>query len=564
LEEYDIVDADIQQQQQQQRLHILNSISDAEALLACRAHVQRRKLLKQSKDTSNHQIDQNNTNDGWQNAQWRKTKRLQHAENARQSDAVGFFWEDPDELAYYDRRKRPHLIRQQRQPSPKQNTSNTSSSIDISGSDYYALVVPLSSVSEDGNVEDSLKHMDADNREYDDDTVDREDEIWETTVTSPRSGVTSESSIFDDTETYSTNEDEDVWENAHIFSPDSHWPNDAARTYYRIDEDTPRQSHMKRSLAAKKKFTNETWKELWYVSRWGRPPPSRRNQNSTDHILMKSKTALRKLDERIRKLEGFLESPELNAMTEDEIAEAITKYVTSYQKRVASRRKTMQERKAALNEQYRVGQLQKQNYTLSALSETQPQHSNIHYTGNDTTPIPRDILLRTDPLVLEERRRQRALQAKKAYQKRLQNIAKPKTKRKKKQSPIPSIAALPVTPELTPGYSIRHIEWMLDNFLDMPLAFHNVSTLLELKSHVECMLQSTKLAHRKDTLRRVLSQVFDLRGKCIPTTSNTYEFVTQASVANVGAFVLHNIQQRIESISHDDSMGVITNATMDM
>jgi hypothetical protein len=567
----DVNDTQQQQQQQQERLEILNSISDAEALLACRAHLQRRKLL--SKKSNDINSNNNNNNDGWQNAEWRKAKRLQHAENARQSDAVGFFWEDPDELAFYDRAKRPHLI-QQRQPSvsasssSKESTNTTTSqsrSIDISGSEYYALEVPSSPSVLVSNDEDVIKEVDGGDEDEDDATANRGDEIWETTVTNPRSRMTSEtsSSIFDGTETSSStqngNDEEDVWENAHLLAPDT-WPNDAARTYYRIDEDTPRQTHMKRSLAAKKKFTNETWKELWYVSRWGRPPPSQRNNhNSTDHIRMKSKTALRKLDGRIRKIDGFLESPELNAMTEDEIAEAITKYVTSYQKRVVSRRKTLQERKAALNKQYRIGQQFVQNDTFSYLPETEVQNSNMNNTINDTIPIPRDILLRTDPLELEERQRHRAVQATKAYQKRLQNSNKPETKRRKKQSPFPSIAAIHITPQLTPENSIRYIESMLDNLQDESFAFHNASTLEELKSHVECILQSTKLARRKYTLRRVLSQVFDLRGKCIPTTNNSaYEFVTQASVANIGEFVLRKIHERI--ISLDESKGDITNA----
>ena len=69
---------------------MLSSVTDAEALLACRAHLQRTNQLEE-----------------WRLGKERKGKRQLAALQAKQSDAVGFFWEEPDELLYYDRKKPP-------------------------------------------------------------------------------------------------------------------------------------------------------------------------------------------------------------------------------------------------------------------------------------------------------------------------------------------------------------------------------------------------------------------------------------------------------------------------
>lgn len=434
---------------------LLASVSDAEALLACRAHLQRTNQLSE-----------------WSNGEFRKFKRRDNVEQAKQSDEIGFFWDNPDELVYYNRRKRPEYYYSTRRRTESEAESNSNYRT-IEGTEY-AIELP-------DNKEDEEK----------------DEEIWETVLNS-RSNVPSN-------DVQDKDDEEDVWENAHLMSEHDLSEN-TARSYYTLDDVTPSVSHTRRSNAAKRRFAKPEWKAAWYEKRWGDKVKSNKKQR-------------RQLEERVHKLDGFLQHPELNKMTEEEISQAIQTYVISNQKRGAARRKTLQQRKEALQESMEA--------VITAANK------NIVVTP----PLSRDILFQTDPAILEEQRRKRSEQATRAYQQRL--LAQTEQRNKSKNSK-PSVRHSLPSQALTPADALERVQVALEQ---------RAVDMSQLDADVRLVLEPAKLVNRKPVLCRILREFFGLRGKCVPPAANgddsgdTLQFVTQSSIADLGALVLEQIRQ---------------------
>ena len=65
----------------------------------------------------------------------------------------------------------------------------------------------------------------------------------------------------------------------------------------------------------------------------------------------------------------------------------------------------------------------------------------------------------------------------------------------------------------------------------------------------EMMMTITRLKKRKEVLRRILRDCFNLRGKCLPSdmkNPNDSEllFVTQRPIQEIGEFVIYKLKQR--------------------
>jgi hypothetical protein len=64
---------------------------------------------------------------------------------------------------------------------------------------------------------------------------------------------------------------------------------------------------------------------------------------------------------------------------------------------------------------------------------------------------------------------------------------------------------------------------------------------------VVVMLQPQKLGRRKDLLRRILNEHFDLRGKCVPDNfdepNGSCHFVTQVPIDHLGKFVIMQMEK---------------------
>jgi hypothetical protein len=306
-------------------------------------------------------------------------------------------------------------------------------------------------------------------------------------------------------------EGEDIWENAHLL-PEEY---SSSSTYFKLDELTPSVSHNRRSSATKRTFADPEWKAAWYERRWGRKVKSKQTKKQ------------RSLEERMSlpHMDRFLSNSKLSAMDEEQIAEAIRTYLTANQKRASGRSQTLQRRKEALREPVEVD------------------------TNGGSQPVvlaplvSRDSLFEPDPKLLEEQRLRRAEKAVKVYQRRLEN-RKEITKRKRTKN-----IALPLSQAPTPSNALKRIERMLDE--QEEAAIHSdLRHLSDIEDDLKLVLEPAKLLHRKDLFRRILGEVFDLRGKCVPQmdcedgSGLQYMFVTKCSISVLGAFVLQKIGER--------------------
>jgi hypothetical protein len=247
----------------------------------------------------------------------------------------------------------------------------------------------------------------------------------------------------------------------------------------------PTVTRSRRSRAAKKTWQDPEFRKRWQQSRWG----GKRSKEEEEERLEEN---------RVRSLpREFWGSPELAQMTEEEIATAIETYVSARNKRSASRKKTLQEMKPAMQSE-----------------KTEKR-------------LPRDALFTLDQETLKEKQRLRSERAKKAYQNRMRNKQEaPPPKRTHRRAFLPTGAI--------PQDALLRIEDDLDRG-EFPLI-----------NDVFVIMKPLKLAKRKDLLKRILLELFDLRGKCVPVDLEECDceksFVTQCSIQHLGDYVVHLLQ----------------------
>lgn len=270
---------------------------------------------------------------------------------------------------------------------------------------------------------------------------------------------------------------------------------------------SPSEERVNRSNAAKKTWSDPEWKAMWYEKRWGRL------RNMTP-----SASKQKRLDDKIRSMPPkMFESEELAALTEEEIEEAIRTYVVSNRKR--SRAHTTDakiEKKRAEKEEdeRRKGKGEKAKIDLLFGSEE----------------------------ALKEAQRKRSERATKAYQTRLSNQNKNRPT-SKGETTIQSIPTDSLPSGDTPKDALVRVQAAL------------VSDQLPSIADVKLILKPPKLGRRKDLLRRILNEYFDLRGKCVPADPSSEDsdllFVTQCSIDQLGSYVLEKMKER-DSEADDD------------
>jgi len=266
----------------------------------------------------------------------------------------------------------------------------------------------------------------------------------------------------------------------------------------------------RRSQAAKRTWMDVDFRTRWYEKRWA----ERVRQDSPETL------EERALEQQVRALpSGFLGSGVLSEMTEAEIQEAIQGYLATRGKRADSRKKTMNERKAMLDQQM-----------TDAMERTS--------LPTDQQSLSQDSLFMVDENSLREAQKRRSERAKVLYQKRLQNE---KTKKAHDSSPPkkPKGDAKYFPSSATPRDSMLRITHDLD-----------MGVLPSLQD-VELIMKPGKIAKRRDVLRRILADFFDMRGRCVPVdgSNDEFQFVTSCAIHDLGSFVMDLIRHRTTSSS---------------
>mmetsp|Transcript_5991 Transcript_5991/g.13135 ORF Transcript_5991/g.13135 Transcript_5991/m.13135 type:complete len:491 (-) Transcript_5991:146-1618(-) len=237
-----------------------NDLSDAEVLLACRAYLVRRKKLS------------------WSASDRRKRAREQSlAITEGESGAVGYFWENPEELVYM---------------KSSSSGGGDGASDGIAAAGAGAGLYGRRDKADDEEKGNGLLAVAWDGGDiWSDGVVEEEDEMGP------------------------MEEDED---------------SDRRRGgLYSDFLSGPSNEHEKRSNAQSEKWTDPQWKAMWYKRRWGENGEKRKSSEDK---------ARKRLDSLIDSIpEEVLSSPELAQLSDDDIAEAVRIYVESRRKRSAPR-----------------------------------------------------------------------------------------------------------------------------------------------------------------------------------------------------------------------------------
>jgi hypothetical protein len=402
----------------------VDTVSDAEALLACRAYLQHR----------------NRFQGGWEEFEQRKTMR-----NVPSTQRSSYFWEDPSELIFLK------------------------------------------------NKNDEEDDDDDNDDNYENEPLYSEPASWE--------DQESEIVVFDNTNDCGTN--------------------DLGKEFTTFPVQ-PSKTRILRSQAALRTWQDEEWKKKWHERRWG--DKTKKNDETNRNAIAAHQ---KQLEKRVRAIPpGLLGSPELAALTESEIAEAIRAYLVFQKKYAASWSKTKAQQKAALN--------------------PQPDATN-------QARLSRDKLLKQDESALETARRLRGERAKLYYKTRLQNKAA-------KEAAITTTTTTASTTNLANGKTTTN-EPKLQSGMDVPQGLTGKDALRRIEAHldqgkipttqdIDLLLKPSMLGGRKELLLRILRDVFDLRGKCIPVNLNYPDeqdnlvFATQCTYATLGKFILIKLRQK--------------------
>lgn len=293
----------------------------------------------------------------------------------------------------------------------------------------------------------------------------------------------------------------------------------------------PSDEHTRRSNAKLRLWNNSTWKQEWYNRRW-------RGKVATypQNIQKKQNKLLRGISNEV------IESPLFDSMSEVEVTDAILTYLISNHRKSESQKSNKDKRKVE-RESFREWREQvKQEARDAPMNQTiaiqmKAIARKVSSTSNNT-------LLSFTPSVsmMTKLKKKRSEKSRRAFQARLSNnkaaasTSKKITLRRTSNAEVDSGRGSDNDEFLfyrviSPVQALLHIDMELD---------HN---RMPKTADVEIVLKPGRLGRRRDTLRRILSECYDLRGKCVPALSGGELFVTKCTIDDLGAFVLSKLRQ---------------------
>jgi len=304
----------------------------------------------------------------------------------------------------------------------------------------------------------------------------------------------------------------------------------------------PSDTRLRRVNAMKRRWEDHSYRERWYQKRWGNRKRKKELQSDIERNAIQRARALP---------HGFLGSDELVSMTEEEIADAIRARIESTRKRVAKRKQTLRGRKEFLATQMKA--LEVKSAGDEDISDPKEEDSKLQN-------LSRDSLFAPDKKKLEQAKRERSERAKRLYATRLKNqesqngnetntelqLTKSQSLSKMKSSPRKKGPYYPPKQQ-TPQDAFLRIENDLDRGVTPSV------------DDVRLILVPGKMKNRKPLLKRILLDEFNLRGKCVPPTTNLdgddvyddpndrdeieLEFAHRCTIERLGLFIIHLLKR---------------------
>lgn len=300
---------------------------------------------------------------------------------------------------------------------------------------------------------------------------------------------------------------------------------------------SPSDEHVRRSKAKMKLWNNETWKEEWYVQRW------------KGKVSTQSQKYQEKQEKMLDSLPNdILDSPSFDDMSEENVTEAILSYLIANQRKSESRKSNKYKR-------------QKERESFREWREEVKQEA--EQTNITTSTDVKDLARKVGPSSnegalsfslsvekMKELKAKRSEKSRQAFQTRLANSkantsssssTKKMRKLRRSYDQENEIENDDMSWEISPMRALLHIDTALDN------------NRLPSPTDVETILIPGRLGRRRDTLRRILSECFDLRGKCVPSLSGNSDllFVTKCTIHELGVFVLAKLRQTSSKVVID-------------
>ena len=510
------------------------NVTDEEALLACRAYLQRKnrvgwtqakerkklalnslalpslssKKLSSSSSSSSSRVSSSSTtnNNNNNNAMDDSTLGVANLN-------TGYFWEDPSELIYLKKGRRNDnylsSFSSSNNDNEDENNDNNNNDEDIQFDQKFRNLYDIN--------EKNKSNYNNDDEEEEDD----EEEMKAFRLKSTEDEDSEESGIF---------------------------------TSFPMQPST---THMLQSQAKKERFKDPKWKAKWYEKRWGKIKGKQVPtgiEGSPSDIVNKTKQNDKKRQKRIKQLiqripSEILRSPELASLSDTEIEEAIQTYVVANKRRRESHLKRSNDRKKLFKENSLNAHFEKKSHNIK-------NNNNNNNDSNDETNdkqaqlsfIPNEEELKR----LQKKRSQTAI---KAYATRLRNQ---KVMQEQKDSELSHdkqsssfIRQIRVEGELSPRQAMERVEEMMK--VNEMVYIHDIDAIMEPK----------RLGGRIDLFRAILKTYFNLRGKCVPDlskmNSNPHEFysdareedmetmpkkfVTKCTVVELGSFIKYLLKR---------------------
>ena len=307
----------------------------------------------------------------------------------------------------------------------------------------------------------------------------------------------------------------------------------------------PSEEHVRRSDAKLKLWNNSTWKKEWYRRRWEGKVAS-----NNERVRGKQEKMMRKIPNAV------LESPTFDDMSEDEVAEAIITYLSSNQRKSESRKSNKDKRRIEREAFRRWREEVKQEARKSKVRND--QNRTVEVTMKDMAqkvipPSSEDDPLSFSPSVesMKDIKAKRSEKSRIAFQTRranskqaqssstLKKVKLTKMRRNDENSAdevhYTDLLMMMNAEEISPVQALLHIDFDLDHKRNPN------------PTDVKTILKPGRLGRRRDTLRRILSVCFDLRGKCVPPLHSSDDsedllFVTNCKIDDLGAFVLTKLR----------------------